>query len=111
LVVFNKSDRVTVARSGDDLARLAGPHDHVCLSAHDPDATASLRATLLGTARAGHAVRALFVPHERGELASRIYAACIVRQTHATARGTQFLIEGAPALVEQLARACRKRTA
>jgi GTP-binding protein HflX len=111
LVVFNKSDRATGVRSAEDLARLAGPHERVCLSAHDSDATAALRATILGAARARHAVRELFVRYERGELSSRIYAQCLVLRTHATARGTQFLVEGAPSVVEQLAHACRKRTA
>jgi ATPase subunit of ABC transporter with duplicated ATPase domains len=31
----------------------------------------------------------LFVPYERGELSSRIYAQCLVLRTHATACGTQ----------------------
>jgi ATPase subunit of ABC transporter with duplicated ATPase domains len=52
----------------------------------------------------------VFVPYEQGELCGRVYAQCRVIHSHATPRGTQFLIEGAPAIVEQLARACRKRT-
>jgi hypothetical protein len=80
------------------------------VSAHDRAAVDTLRGTILSAARARLAVRELFVPYEQGELCGRIYAQCRVLRTHATARGTQFLIEGAPSLVEQLARACRKRT-
>ena len=69
-----------------------------------------MREAILAAARARHAVREVFVPYERGELCGRIYAQCRVLRTHATPRGTQFLIEGAPSIVEQLARACRKRT-
>ena len=70
----------------------------------------ALREAILAAARARHAVREVFVPYEQGELCGRIYAQCRVLRSHATARGTQFLIEGAPSIVEQLARACRKRT-
>jgi GTPase len=111
LVVFNKKDRTTLVRSAEELARLAGGHQRVCLSALDAEATASLRARVLAVARARHAVREVFVPYERRELTNRIYAQCLVLQTQATVRGTQFLIEGPPSVVEQLARACRKRTA
>jgi GTP-binding protein HflX len=111
IVVFNKSDRSDAAARAAELSRLAGSHPHLCLSAHDPAAVASLRETILSAARARQTVRELFVPYERGELSGRIYAQCRVLRTHASARGTQFLIEGAPAVVAQLARACRRRTA
>jgi GTP-binding protein HflX len=109
LVVFNKIDRLSAVPSAADLASLAGDREYLCVSAHHRTAMDSLRSAILATARAQHAVRELFVPYERGELSGRIYAQCRVLRTHATARGTQFLIEGAPSLVEQLARACRKR--
>jgi GTP-binding protein HflX len=110
LVVFNKLDRLGAALSAEDLARLAGGHQHLCVSAHDPAAVDSVRGAILAAARAQHAVRELFVPYERGELSGHIYAQCRVLRTHASARGTQFLVEGAASVVEQLARACRKRT-
>jgi GTPase len=110
LVVFNKSDRLPAGPLAGDLARLAGNRQYLCVSAHDPAAMESLRAAILAEARARHAVRELFVPYERGEIPGRIFSQCRVLRTHATARGTQFLIEGAPSVVEQLARACRKRT-
>jgi GTP-binding protein HflX len=107
LVVFNKSDRLSMPTGA--LVRLAGQHQHVCMSTHDEQAIESLRATVLAMARAQHAVRELFVPYERAELCGRIYAQCRILRAHATPRGTQFVIEGAPAIVAQLARACRKR--
>jgi GTP-binding protein HflX len=109
LVVFNKSDRLSVAASAEKLARLTGSRHYLCVSAHDRAAMDSLREAILLAARARHAVREVFVPYERGELSGRIYAQCRVLRTHATPRGTQFLIEGAPSVVEQLARACRRR--
>jgi len=110
LVVFNKSDRPGAAASAEKLAWLAGSRGYLCVSAHDRATMDSLREAILLAARARHAVRELFVPYERGELSGRIYAQCRVLRAHATARGTQFLIEGAPMIVEQLARACRRRT-
>ncbi len=110
LVVFNKLDRLDPAPSAADLARLAGGRDHLSLSAHDGKAVESLRDAILAAARARDTVRELFVPYERGDLSGPIYAHCRVLRTHATERGTQFLIEGAPEVVEQLARACRRRT-
>jgi GTP-binding protein HflX len=107
LVVFNKSDRLSMPTGA--LVRLAGQHQHVCMSTHDEQAIESLRATVLAMARAQHTVRELFVPYERAELCGRIYAQCRILRAHATPRGTQFVIEGAPAIVAQLARACRKR--
>jgi GTP-binding protein HflX len=110
LVVFNKSDRLSAVPPAEALSRLAGKREYLCVSAHDRPAMDSLRGAILAAARAQHAVREVFVPYERGELSGRIYAQCRVLRTHATVRGTQFLIEGAPSVVEQLARACRKRT-
>jgi GTP-binding protein HflX len=110
LFVFNKMDRLGAAPTAEDLSRLAGNHEFQCVSAHDCVGMESLRAAILAAARARHAVRELFVPYERGELSGRIYAQCRVLRTHATTRGTQFVIEGAPSVVEQLADACRKRT-
>lgn len=110
LVVFNKSDRPSAARPADELTRLAGGHAHLAASAHDPLAVDSVRAAILAAARARNAVREVFVPYDRGELSGRIYAQCRVLRTQATPRGTQLLIEGAPSIVQQLARACRKRT-
>jgi GTP-binding protein HflX len=110
LVVFNKSDRLNPAGLAEKMASLAGRHQHLGTSAHDPQAVTALREAILATARARLAVREVFVPYEHSELCGRIYAHCRVLRSHATARGTQFLIEGAPSVVEQLARACRKRT-
>jgi GTP-binding protein HflX len=110
LMVFNKIDRLAAAPPAEHLARLAGNGEYLCVSAHDSAAMDSLRGAILAAARARQAVRELFVPYQRGELAGRIYAQCRVLRTHASARGTQFLIEGAPFVVEQLARACRRRT-
>jgi GTPase len=109
LVVFNKLDRLGAAPAADQLARLADGRPHLGVSAHDPAAIEALREAILAVARARQTVRELFVPYERAELSRRIYAQCRVLKTHASARGTQFLIEGAPAVVEQLARDCRRR--
>jgi GTP-binding protein HflX len=106
LVVFNKVDRLEAV---PELARLAGHRQHLGVSARDGAAVASLRGAILAAARTRNAVRELFVPYERGELAGRIHAQCRVLRTHASVRGTQFLIEGAPFVVEGLAHACRKR--
>ena len=110
LVVFNKSDRLNPAGLAEKMASLAGRHQHLGTSAHDPQAVTALREAILATARARLAVREVFVPYEHSELCGRIYAHCRVLRSHASPRGTQFLIEGAPSVVEQLARACRKRT-
>jgi GTP-binding protein HflX len=110
LVVFNKSDRLDTAFAAGELARLAGGRTHQMVSAHDPRAVDGLREAILTAARARHAVREVFVPYERGELCGRIYAQCRVLRSRATPRGTQLLIEGSPSTVEQLARACRRRT-
>jgi len=110
LVVFNKSDKPAAAPGGDDLARLAGNRPHLCVSAHDRAAVDRLRTAILAAARSRQSVRELFVPYERADIARRIYAQCRVLRSHAAPRGTQFVIEGAPSVVETLARACRKRT-
>jgi GTP-binding protein HflX len=110
LVVFNKSDRAGALRSAEELARLAGGHGSLTVSAHDSLAVDRLREAILGAARSRQSVREVFVPYERGELCGRIYAQCRVLRSHATPRGTQFLIEGSHSTVEQLARACRRRT-
>ena len=110
LVVFNKNDKLNAARPGDELARLARGHDHLAVSAHEPGAVDGLREAILGAARSRHAVRKVFVRYEQGELFGRIHAQCRVLGTRAAPRGTQLTIEGAPSIVAQLARACRKRT-
>jgi GTP-binding protein HflX len=110
LVVFNKSDKLGGAPASDELAQLAGERPHLCVSAHDRAAVDSLRTAILAAARSRQSVRELFVPYERADIAGRIYAQCRVVHSHAAPRGTQFLIEGSPSVVEQLARACRKRT-
>jgi GTPase len=107
LIVFNKSDRLIATPSAEELA---GGRAYRCVSAHDQAAMDGLREAVLAAARARHAMRELFVPYQQGELMGRIYAQCRVLRTHAAQRGTQLLIEGPPAVVEQLARACRKRT-
>jgi GTP-binding protein HflX len=109
LVVFNKSDRLGTGQDAP-LAPLAGGHEHVTVSAHDPRAVERLREAILTAARSRQAVREVFVPYERAELCGRIYARCRVLRSRATPRGTQLLIEGAASTVAQLARACRRRT-
>ncbi len=109
LVVFNKCDRLSAAPSSEELARLTANREYLCVSAHDRAAMASLREAIFLAARARHAVREVFVPYERGDLSSRIYGQCRVLRTQATPRGTQFVIEGAPSVVHQIARACRRR--
>ena len=109
LVVFNKSDRLGAARPAEEISRLAGPYGHLTVSAHDTQAVDRLREEILTAARSRRAVREVFVPYERGELAGRIYAECRVLRSRATPRGTQLLIEGGPSTIEELARACRRR--
>ena len=109
-VVFNKSDRLNPAGLPERLASLAGRHQHLAPARTIRKRVTALREVILATARARLAVREVFVPYENGELCGRIYAQCRVLRSHATARGTQFLIEGAASIVEPLARACRKRT-
>ena len=110
LVVFNKSDKLNTPRPASELARLAGGHGHLAASAHDSRAAEGLRDAILDAARSRHAVREVFVRYEQGELFGRIHAQCRVLRSRAAPRGTQLTIEGAPSIVEQLARACRKRT-
>lgn len=110
LVVFNKSDRLNVAPPAEELTRLACGRQYLTASTQDPLSVERVREALLAAARARHAVREVFVPYEQAELSGRIYAHCRVLRTRATPRGTQLLIEGSPAIVEQVARACRKRT-
>ena len=89
------------------MAALSAGHPYSALSSRDPEAVAALREALLATVRERHSRREVFVPYARPELGQGIYARCRVLETHASERGTQFVIEGEPHVVEAIARACR----
>lgn len=109
LVVFNKVDRLGVPFHETGLSSLAGERPYVALSSHDPKGVGELRDLLLGMARGSLRKKEIFVPYMRQELTQAIYSRCRVLETHASAHGTQFLIEGEAHTVEQIARALRRR--
>jgi GTPase len=110
LVVFNKIDLLPRAPDPHDLAALCDGEPHLALSSRDPASVAELRRGILARARSHHRVRQIFVPYASAELTGAIYARCRVLATHAAPSGTQFLVEGAPEIVAELARAARRRT-
>jgi GTPase len=108
LIVFNKRDRLTEAVDAQRLDALSGGRPYALLSSRDPLAVAALRERIVATVRGNHRQREIFVPYESSALTSRIYAQCRVLKATSTAKGTQLLIEGAPHIVDALARAVRK---
>jgi GTP-binding protein HflX len=107
LVVLNKLDRLPVDSGREHLAALSGSDPYVALSAHDADAVAALRQRILGLVREQHSRREIFVRYDAAAAMRRIYAQCRVLSAVAGPRGTQFIIEGKPEIVEEIARASR----
>ena len=52
-----------------------------------------------------------FVPYAHQDLIATVYARCRVRQSTATSRGTQLVIEGEPHVVTQIQQTIRSRRA
>lgn len=109
MLVFNKIDRLTRPIHGDALSALSHGHPYVVLSSRDPEAVEGLRERLMAVVRSHQSVREVFVPYEAQEVTATIYASCRVLKATASARGTQFLIEGEPHVVDEIARATRRR--
>jgi GTP-binding protein HflX len=108
LTVFNKLDRLGEPPSAQDLEAWSAGAPHVALSSHDPVAIDTLRERILELVRADHRQRELFVPYDRAELAARIYATCRVVKATASARGTQFVVEGKRHIVDEITRTLRR---
>jgi GTPase len=109
LTVFNKLDRLREPPSAETLRALSGGTPHVALSSRDPVAITQLKERILELVRSDQSQREVFVPYERSALASRIYATCRVVKAAASARGTQFVIEGKRHVVDEIARNLRSR--
>jgi GTPase len=111
LVVFSKTDLLPPSTALDRgmLRDWSDGHPYLALSSRDPAAVSGLREAILARVRARHLVRPIFVPYELQELVGAIYARCRVLEACAAPSGTRFLIEGAPEVVNELARAARRR--
>jgi GTP-binding protein HflX len=108
LVVFNKIDRVPEAIDRNALRALSGSYPSVLLSSHDAEAVAALREALLTMVRVDQRRREVFVAYERPDITDAIYRCCRVHRVIASARGTQFVIEGQPHVVDDIAMSARK---
>lgn len=112
LVVFNKADLLSAPLGLPELEHFAGGDPFVSLSSQSADAVAKLRQRLITTARAHQIAREVFVPYGlSSEVTTTIHARCRVIRTRSTERGTQYLIEGEPHIVSEIARATRRRRA
>jgi GTP-binding protein HflX len=109
LVVFNKADRVTTALDPARLAALSAGHPYLALSSRDANAVAALRETVLTTVRAHHSMREVFVPYALHGVGAAIHARCRVLKAVASERGTQYLIEAEPHIVDEIARSLRSK--
>jgi GTP-binding protein HflX len=109
LVVFNKSDLLPQPIDSERCAALCDGHPYLALSSRDPAAVAELRQTILTRARAHQRPRQIFVPYELQPVTRDIYARCRVLATHAAPTGTQFVVEGEPRILAEIARAVRRR--
>jgi GTP-binding protein HflX len=108
-VVFNKLDRLATAPNSARLDALSAGHPYLALSSRDPNAVAALRETILREARAQHRVREVFVPYALQTVNAAIYARCRVLKAISSERGTQFLIEAEPHVVDEIARSLRSK--
>jgi GTP-binding protein HflX len=108
-VVFNKSDRLDAPMNVDRLTELAGGHPHLLMSSRDVESVAELRRTILDAVRVHHRERTVFVPYDRADIVGKIYATCRVLGTTATPTGTQIVIECEAHVVDDIARATRRR--
>ena len=106
--VFNKTDRLQEPTSADDLQTMSRGHEYLALSSRDGHAVAQLRKRLLLAARRRQPVRRVFVPYEASEVTNTIYARCRVIEAKPAQRGMQFVIEGEPYLLDQIARQSQK---
>lgn len=107
LVVLNKLDRLPENSGREHLAALSGSDPYVALSVYDADAVAALKQRILALAREHHSRREIFVRYDAAAVMGRIYAECRVLSAVAGPRGTQFIIEGKPGTVEEIARSTR----
>ncbi|HKU39950.1 MAG TPA: GTPase HflX [Polyangiales bacterium] len=108
LIVFNKLDRLAEPPAPEVLASLARGRPYMALSSRDPHGVAELRERMLAAVRDQHRLREIFVPYALSALSARVYACCRVLKATATPRGTQFLIEGEPHVVDDIARSARR---
>ncbi|MCR9162598.1 MAG: GTPase HflX [Nannocystaceae bacterium] len=108
-VVFNKADRCA-SLDREVLRRVAGNAPFGVVSTRGTRSVAKLRKRLLCVARARHRTREVFVPYTHAALTARIYAHCRVLRVTAVETGTQFVIEGHPRVVDDIASAAKRRT-
>ncbi len=109
LVVFNKTDLLPGPIDPERWAELCDGHPHLALSSGDPAAVAELRQAILARVRSHQRARQIFVPYELVSVARDVYAHCRVLATHAAPTGTQFVVEGEPRVVDEIARAVRRK--
>jgi len=109
LVVFNKTD--LLSGPVHTLEALAGGHPHLALSSRDEERVAELRSAILDAVRVHQERRQVFVPYALEDVTRTIYARCRVLEVNATPKGTQFLVEGEPHVIAEIARATRRKQA
>ncbi|MCG8418437.1 MAG: GTPase HflX [Proteobacteria bacterium] len=108
--VFNKTDLLEVPASPADLHSMSRGHEYLALSSRDQHAVARLRRALLAAARRKQQARRVFVPYQASAVTNTIYARCRVVEAKPSPHGMQFVIEGDPHLLEQLARASEEES-
>jgi GTP-binding protein HflX len=108
LVVFNKIDRLPAPVEEEALSALSRGSDYVAVTSHDPSSVAELRRAMMAWVRSRRKVRQVFVPYELREVTGIIHRSCRILETRGSTKGTQYLIEGPPHIVDEIARATRK---
>lgn len=108
IVVFNKIDRLASRPDGSTLSVISRGHLHIAVSSRDPHSVAELYNALMDWVRARRKVREVFVPYALEEMTGAIYRSCRVLESIASSRGTQYLIEGEPHVVDGIARTLRR---
>jgi GTP-binding protein HflX len=105
LLVFNKSDRVDVARR-PELARAHAGEEVVVLSAHDPADVSALRERIV-TFFEGRMVEAdLLVPYARQALLAEVHANARVVSEDYDESGSRLRVRGLPAAIARLQSVC-----
>src|SRR5262249_30759234 len=108
IVVFNKTDRLPALPDEKVLTTMSREQPYVAVSTHEPQSIAAGREAVMAWARARRKVRQVFVPYALTEMTAAIYRSCRVLESRASAKGTQYLIEGEPHVVDEIARATRR---
>jgi len=110
LVVLSKADLLPEPIDALTLSEWSEGAPALALSSRDTAAVSKLREVVLDMARSRHRIRRIFVPYERPEILSTLYARCRVLETHAAPTGTQLLVEGEPRILDEVDRRRRAWT-